>query len=314
MKKLQIFALSLAFGMLIQAKRSPKKVTRHKVCHTKCEKLEEGPVTVFIHGTVFPGISRLFNHKENRRGLYRYNPGAQVRGHERLGHALHNSKELARPFYKFYWSGDLTFRARQKAAENIFDILKRHKGPITVIAHSHGCNVALYLAQIAEGKHNNFSLDRLVLLAPPVQRATSHLSSSEVFKRVYSFYSTADLLQTADPQGLYPESKSSESFMSSFKKPFFSERTFNQSDNLIQARTLMNNQSPSHKDFITPKFFRKLPELLTLLDTAHEKEKHHVIVNIPSKRSPHLLERAHGYVPRRESHCSCHNSQKRYSA
>ena len=41
-------------------------------CHTPCTELKEGKATIFIHGTVFPGISRLMGHKEKRRGLYHY--------------------------------------------------------------------------------------------------------------------------------------------------------------------------------------------------------------------------------------------------
>ncbi len=303
-----LFAIALSFLSGTLFARSKSRTQPIQICHTSCTKLQDGDVTLFIHGTVFPMISRLMQHKEKRRGLYQYtaNTRRYIGGRQRLGKILHTAapKEFpANSFYKYYWSGDLSFKERKKAAQELYSFLKDHTGKITIIAHSHGCNVALILADVAQKSEPAFAIERLILLAPPVQQATSRYVASSIFKRVYSFYSTADLLQVADPQGLQKQSNSS----------FFSKRTYRPTQQLTQARVLVTGQSPSHRDFILPRFFKQLPTLLQLLDKAHGCQKEHVVVNIPYQgQAPHFLEHAQGFNPRRIKHCSCHG--KRYVA
>ncbi len=269
-------------------------------CHTPCTQLKDGKVTIFIHGTVFPGISRLMGHKEKRRGLYHYSANPRrLTGRQRLGRVLHTAAPDEFPvenFYKYYWSGELTLSARKKAAEELYALLKNHKGPCTLIAHSHGCNVSLHLAECAHQKDSVdkdslvleplFTIDRLILLAPPVQEATAHLVHSPVFKRVYSCYSTADLVQVADPQGLHNVSKSFDS-----KLPLFSKRTYAAGTHLTQAQILMKEKGPSHRDFILPEFFGQLPQIMKLLDGVQATGKDQVMINVPFKgQEPQLIE------------------------
>ncbi len=268
--------------------------------HSACTQLKDGKVTIFIHGTVFPGLSRLQGHKEKRRGLYHYSANPRrLTGRQRLGRVLHTAAPDEFPvenFYKYYWSGELTLAARKKAAEELFNLLKNHKGSCTLIAHSHGCNVSLHLAEYAHQKDplgNDsrfleplFTIDRLILLAPPVQETTAHLIHSPIFKRVYSCYSAADLVQVADPQGLHNASQSY-----TIQSPLFSQRTFAPGNHLTQAQILMREKGPSHRDFILPEFFGQLPQLMKLLDDVQATGKDHVTVNIPFKgRVPHLIE------------------------
>ncbi len=294
--------------------QGPKRQSRrhaHKyIRHTHCSKLNNGDATIFVHGTTFPGISRLMLHNPTRRGIYRYTFGLTT-GRERLAKVLHDadSKQFsAESFYKFYWSGHLGFEDRKKAAEDLAKYLKNHTGKVTLIAHSHGCNVVLYLAEIAKNDPS-VSVDRLVLLAPPVQEATKEFVHSPVFKKVYSFYSSGDLVQIADPQGMYSETKKGESF--------FSKRTYNKAPNLVQARVLYDRQSLGHRAFIMPRFFKRIPQLLEVLDTAHAKGKDHLVVTIPRyPQMPQLLtteELAQGYVPRR-IRSSKSNSEGRFFA
>lgn len=50
------------------SKKEPQKSR-----YTPCNELGKGKATIFIHGTVFPIISRVFHHHNvKRRGLYKY--------------------------------------------------------------------------------------------------------------------------------------------------------------------------------------------------------------------------------------------------
>ncbi len=319
-----LLVVALASSVSAQGPRRQSRRHAHKyIRHTRCEKLNEGNVTIFVHGTTFPGISRLMLHNPKRRGMYRYTFGLTT-GRERLAKVLHDADAKQFPaesFYKFYWSGHLGFDERKEAAESLLSYLKNHKGTITLIAHSHGCNVALYLATLAKAtlakaelaKNNpSVSIDRLVLLAPPVQRATKELVHSSLFKKVYSFYSSGDLIQIADPQGMYTETKKNGT-----ESSFFSKRTYTKAPNLVQARVLYDRQSPGHNAFIMPRFFKRIPQLLEVLNAAHTKGKDHIVVTIPRYPTmPHLLtsaEIAQGYVPRRVRSCTC-NEEGRFFA
>jgi len=256
------------------------------VCHTPCSALKEGPVTIFIHGTVFKGVARMLGHHEERRGLYRYTAHPKrLTALKRIGKSLYLSDPTGFPldtFYKFYWPGDLSLHCRKQAAKDLFALLKDHKGSCTIIAHSHGCNVALHLVEHAENLVS-FSIDRLILLAPPVQDITAQFVHNPIFIWVYSCYSSADMIQVADPQGIKKE-------MHTKRKPsLFSKRTYAKDHNLTQAEILSNYRGIGHQDFISPSFFSQLPAILTLLDTSFARQEGHVIINMRSQGSPPQL-------------------------
>lgn len=108
-------------------------------------------------------------------------------------------------FYVFNWSGLLSHKKREIAAQNMYCQLcneitkiKNQTGlePIvTVITHSHGGNVALMLAQINEQHGGKLKVDRLVLLACPIQDRTAYLAGHDTFGRIYVFYSNKDFIQ-----------------------------------------------------------------------------------------------------------------------
>jgi len=151
-------------------------------------------------------------------------------------------------FYSFGWSGDLNPAARKKAAQELHDqlaqlvlnyVVRYAAVPhITLITHSHGGNVALNLATVA-GNESPLSINRLMLLACPVQQETALFADAPIFKLVYAIHSHNDSIQILDPQGLHPikegikESWSTtslkplaESAKESSKIPLFSERHF----------------------------------------------------------------------------------------
>ncbi len=253
--------------------------------------------TIFIHGTIIPVISPLMNIGNIKPGLNQFS--TCTNRYKRIGATLtgaHPQQFPASSFYCFGWSGDLDFHERKKAAHALYEEVKNIPGPKTLIGHSHGCNVILYLAHIAqEKKDTSFTIDRLILMAAPVQNATSHYVSSPIFKKIISFYSTADLVQIADPQGAYTESKK---VSVDRNLPFFSKRIFPDAPQLTQVRILLNRQSPAHTDFIQPRFLRMLPDILTLLADATITIRH-AIIDIPFDSKPLIVNsEKFAFVPR----------------
>lgn len=298
---LRIFLLLLVMSPMYarKEKRVFRKMPRIQAVHS----LKEGPATIFIHGTIIPVISRFTHGIEYPYGLISLMDCKDSNKITRLSRTLHAAAPCEFPldsFYYYCWPGDLQFSERRKATEKLYDALCKHPGPVTLLAHSHGCNVALYLAELAElDEERKLAIDKLILLACPVQLATAHLVKSPIFKRIYSFYSSADLGQIIDPQGLYRETKK----VSKDKTPLFSKRLFDDCPNLIQARILVGRQSPGHLSFLTPRFLTRLPAIMSLLEeSVTTKDERHFIVNIPcAPEMPHLIEKfkmAHSYVPR----------------
>lgn len=231
------------------------------------------PLTIFIHGTLFNSATAMLVHAiDCPFGLN----CAQAQGNKylmgRIPYILNDASSKDFPldnFYLFGWSGKLSFDERKKAAFDLYQSIKNYRGKITIIGHSHGCNVAMHLAQIAQDDNNqNFCIDRLILLAGPVQHVTEIYIQSPAFKKIYSFYSTADITQVADPQGLYKETKK----VNTGKQiNFFSNRTFEFNPKLSQIRVLFNGCSISHIDFILESFIKKLPKIIETVDAIDNK-------------------------------------------
>ncbi len=268
--------------------------------------LKEGPVTIFIHGTKSSIFSRTLSNLEYPRGI---NPFNLIRTHSVLStiaRTLHTSCPKDFPldsFYFYSWEGHLTFKSRFQAAKKLYPILRSHKGPLTIITHSHGSNVALYLAHFSH-LHNDedFTIDRLIVLAPPIQEVTKPYACSKIFKEIYNLYSSADFMQIADMQGLYPESYKYTS--PGTKIPLFSERIFPSAAHIVQARILLDGQSPSHLHFLLSRFIKQLPQLLDLTKQASRFSctKNFCILNIPrGNQAPHYVhepELKKKYIPR----------------
>ncbi|MBA3954373.1 hypothetical protein H0X48_03595 [Candidatus Dependentiae bacterium] len=255
------------------------------IVQTKHYQTKITPVTVQVHGTLPPLISKLVHALDSPLGLV----PALTQGNKyylgRIPYLLYHTDPQDFPLktsYLFGWSGRLNFQARKEAAHELYKVLKELPHPITLITHSHGGNVALNLALIVqEYDDTTFFIDRLVLLAAPVQAATAHLVKSPIFKRVISLYSSKDWTQVIDPQRLYSISRSS-----NIPVPFFSQRIYPASDNLIQACILINRRSPTHIEFLSPNFFKTLPVVLEILtqsaDKAHlASQQSHFNISIP---------------------------------
>ncbi len=119
--------------------------------------------------------------------------------------------------------------------------------------------MVLNLAVIAKPA-DNIKINKLILLACPVQTETAHFTNHKMFKKIISCYSHADFIQTLDPQKVNIfkdmirkaiEKKSIEPIKDGFahikKTPFFSERHFDPSPGLIQAEIKWGDLEPDYE-------------------------------------------------------------------
>ncbi len=246
-------------------------------------------ITIFVHGTFFnitklPLTYKLFYTPEGFHAVKNISSSFVIKSKAQLLENLDAQQFQFDHFYSYGWPGSLNDKVRKQSSFLLYKKIKaliKHyeqnykvKPLIRVIGHSHGGNVALYLAEHAQ-KDVTFFIDELILLGCPVQHHTAHLTKSSRFKQIYSFHSHIDLLQVLDPQGLpffkdtiqqlltLNNSDSSKSIHQNSK--FFSERHFPHSDNILQINIKINKLPLFHLDFILIKFFKVLPQALTLL-------------------------------------------------
>jgi hypothetical protein len=244
------------------------------------DRKEETPsVTVWIHGTRALKPLDEFAHAAPK-GLHPVGSLTDIHRIKQLAKTISTADTVKFPFEHFYafgWSGDLSFTARHEEATRLHEDLERlvaeyrkkygHAPFIRLITHSHGGNVALNLATIPHPNKDWF-INETILLACPVQHKTEHLIASPLFGKVYSFYSTLDSLQVADPQGLYKKER----------RPgdnrVFSQRRFPNHEKLIQVKLRINNHGVMHLGFILDSFIKHLPTVLNHLDAWEQEEPH----------------------------------------
>lgn len=108
----------------------------------------------------------------------------------------------------FGWSGLLSQKARREAGLELYEelvayrdsaIKKYGKAPIIrIIAHSHGGNVALWLAECEKKLGKNLSIDLLFMYGTPMQSETAECITSPIFKKIFLGYSRGDSVQRRD--------------------------------------------------------------------------------------------------------------------
>jgi len=216
---------------------------RQPVCPQQTKQIDP-TITIWIHG------ARPFGANKYNLGLKSptlFDPA----NHSALSaYTLIKSDPIKFPldhFYIYSWSGILDFSERQRAANilhaEIVQLIETYKKlhgivpRIRILAHSHGGNVALNLAAVA---NNNLIIDELILLAVPVQARNKKLANSPLFKRIFSLYSTIDYAQIIDPQGIYHDSGT---------YALFSGQRFEPSPNLMQVKTKINGAACQHLQF-----------------------------------------------------------------
>ena len=228
-------------------------------------------VTLFIHGTIFPVISYYCHGVNSRPGIQlakRHSKNSLDTFCEILSIAAPEQHPF-NSFYWFGWDGKMDEESRFRAAENLYDWLQEHPEVDTAIGHSHGATIILLLEKIAQQRKNaRFSINRFVAIACPIQKATQHLITSSLFKKVYSLYSSGDFTQWMG---------------SAISGHFFGERSFMPMNRLVQAQILLEGSNPGHNDFILKnEFISQLPKLLKELDGAKNNNYDHFIAHIRS--------------------------------
>jgi hypothetical protein len=236
-------------------------------------------ITVWVHG------SRAFKpfdehiHATPQQGMQTMASLTKKHHIKKLAQMLGDANPVKYPFEHFYafgWSGDLSFQVRHEEAARLHTELEKlvatytkkygHAPFIRIITHSHGGNVALNLATI-EHPNKEWFINETIILASPVQHLTENLVSSPLFGKIYSFYSTFDTSQVMDPQGLYKARNKN-------YKTIFSQRRFPDNATLIQTKCRINNHGVPHIGFISERFIKNMPAIISYLDQWEEEQPH----------------------------------------
>lgn len=262
------------------------------------------PVTILIHGTkIQPHVPTFFSHAKIPvlyrlthcpLGLHKAVTLNSELHHHQIAKTLYEVQPKEFPletFYIFGWCGTLDAIKRHESArilyQELIQIQKNYeqewgqKPIIRIISHSHGGNVALYLAELAQKNNYPFTINELILLACPVQKQTSHYITSPLFEKIYSLHSHYDMLQCADPQALQIAKQKIKSHLQQEERdyfhivdtffdcledyPLFSERHFKPHSKLIQVNIQRNKRNITHLEFKLLFFVQHLPIILKQL-------------------------------------------------
>jgi len=257
----------------ISATESPKKTTPSAQLSNK----EEHVITIWVHGT---RSSELVHKYILKKLLFRKIGMHPAAAYEKKYNRRKIAETLAKQktkrfvfdnFYFFGWSGILNHKKRKAAAIKLHaailalqqEYFEQYgvKPKIRLITHSHGGNVALCLAKINSAANiEKIKICELIMLACPVQKKTCHFINNDTFEKIYSLYSSMDIIQVMDPQGLPLLQKYKA------KKPFFSQRRFAPNKKLTQAKIKINGFGVMHVGFLLRKFITAMPYILDELD------------------------------------------------
>lgn len=192
---------------------------------------------VFIHGTVFPGLTALTNpwditvtqdvastscYREAlsmvRKDPFYYESqimyeiglhtidlqqlaNNQQYAAYQIAHVFKTLSNKHDAYHVFGWLGELTVKGRKIAAKKLYNDLIKLMQPgdtLTLIGHSHGGNVIAYLAEEELVQKKGLCVLYAYLLATPIQPETAYLFNQPLFKNVISMYSYKDNVQTSD--------------------------------------------------------------------------------------------------------------------
>lgn len=257
------------------------------------------PVTIFIHGTLYPFLDLLVRAFDCRVGLTPALEQGPTFIHGRIPFILNEADPMTFPIesaYVYGWSGRLTFEARRRAAQCLYRHLKKFNGPITIIAHSHGATlVQLLTEEVARHNDTDLKIKKFVMLGCPVLSGTEEYVCSPLFEQVISLYSLGDSTQIMDPQFLSQENRRLTHLKGRWT-PLFSTRYSPCAPNVIHRRILLGNRNMTHMDFIYKPFLTRLPAILRLIEESINNgqvntHNEHYIINVPRDRTlpPELL-------------------------
>lgn len=269
------------------------------------------PITIWIHGTVFFKKPPLFERYHKNPTLILASLLPERGRFRRIANTIvqHDPEHFSlEEFYIFCWSGHFSIRERKAAAEKlhaeIVALTKHYEEKygqyptIRIIAHSHGGNLALHMAKIKTAT-SPLTVKSLILLACPVQEKTMHLIDTPMFQRIYSLYSSFDLIQVLAPQ-LRRSDLTKKTGKKGYKIPTFSSRLFPQHPHVIQAKIKVNNFPITHTRFATTEFTEILPQILHKLDSwdaadhkQHMLHKYKLLCIYKKKERKKLLKNKH---------------------
>lgn len=284
--KLHFSILLAMLGMIALPSCSPKSsYIKREIALCPINTLPQNPtnapesITIWIHGTRFILPIDAFVHA-CPPGIHKATDLPKKYLLKRLITATAEADPATFPldtFYVFGWSGDLSFKEREKDARKLYQGIKElvaryettygHTPKINLITHSHGGNVALNLAKIRDPK-DSWTITQAIFLGCPIQEQTKNLARNPFFKKIYSIYSSLDSIQLLDPQGLYKNAQENGE-----KTPTFSQRRFPASNNLHQVKLKIHGHGVMHIGFITRSFTQKLPAILKAIDTWDIEEQ-----------------------------------------
>lgn len=266
-----------------QIDRQKLHIRTHNTQKNASIRAELPPITIWVHGTLVlrkPLYHRIF---EDKTRLVPANSLPKNHHFREIAQTIaeHDPEQFPlEEFYIFSWSGKLQNQERKYAAQMLYReimqlrevyIKKYECEPIIrIIAHSHGGNVVLNMAKIKNAPIP-LSIESLILLACPVQEKTKHLISTPIFKRVYSLYSSLDIIQILAPQfklacTTHPITAKHRRH---YRIPPFSSRLFPTYNHLTQAKIKINGYPISHTRFSRKDFAALLPIILQKLDSWH---------------------------------------------
>lgn len=148
-------------------------------------------------------------------------------------------------FYTFGWDGRLSNQSRVESAKILYQSLfyevqklknKYENVNITILAHSHGGNVALNMANAYNELKSDLLIDKLILLGTPIQSETANFILSPLFKKIYNFYSNSDIVQVMDILSTQD---------SSSKRRF---KNITPLQNMVQIELMVGQKHPAHNE------------------------------------------------------------------
>lgn len=234
---------------------------------------EPHTIIIWVHGTRFIKSREFKTVFQKTPQLKKSNDLMATRYYQKIAHTFTMHHALNKDnLYFFGWSGKLCNKERKKCAFYLYNeiiTLKEHyekkhnvSPTMLLIGHSHGGNVILHMASYHCPK-KLFSIDKIVLLACPVQDAIYHALNSPLFKKIYSLYSYRDIIQILAPNFLKKKGLA----LKNIKANPFSKRIFPVQSNLIQSRIIVNGNGPRHNDFVKQPFLSLLPAILHNMET-----------------------------------------------
>lgn len=148
----------------------------------------------------------------------------------------------------FIWSGNITHQARMQGARELVAFINDYiskETDLTIIAHSHGANVAFLASQIMNDQGNNKNrISRFYALGAPINMSC-YWPEMNVIKQLYNLFSFNDCIQPV--AGWY-------------------ERELPMHERVANLLVTIDGEEPLHSGLHSPVIARWLPHLSKQLD------------------------------------------------